>query len=94
MVLSMIADVTMTSEVLSLVSGIEPLSLLEGDGKVPSLDETEAMVWRSRLAPRLGTHLLSVADNYQQRGMGTLIPTDTHWPTALGVLGSRQPYLL
>ncbi len=96
MVLSMIADPddTMTGEVLSMVGGIETLSLLEGDGKVPALDETEAMVWRSRLAPRLGTHLLNAADNYQQRGMGTLIPTDTHWPTALGVLGARQPYLL
>jgi DNA processing protein len=96
MVLSMIDDPDdpMTGKVLWQVGGIGTLSLLEGDGPVPALDETEAMVWRSRLAPRLNTFLLNAADNYQQRGMSTLIPTDKHWPTALGGLGTRQPYLL
>lgn len=96
MVLSMIDDPDdpMTGKVLWQVSGIGTLGLLEGDGPVPALDETEAMVWRSRLAPRLNTFLLNAADHYQQRGLGTLIPTDKHWPTALGGLGARQPYLL
>ncbi len=94
--LSMIADPDdlMTGKVVHWVGGRETLRLLESDLRVPTLGETEAEVWRSRLAPRLNLGVLATADAYQQRGMNTLIPTDDHWPKSLSDLGPRQPYLL
>ena len=54
-ILSMIADPddAMTGVVVYQVGGVETLCLLESDLRVPILGETEAQVWRSRLAPHL-----------------------------------------
>lgn len=95
-VLSLIADPddALTGRVLSQVGGVEVLRLLDMETSIPALDENEAKVWRSRLAPRLDIGVLATADSYRQLGMNTLIASDDHWPTALVDLGPRQPYVL
>ena len=94
--LSMMAapDDPMTGKVVSSVGGTETLRLLDSDHGVPLLNNTEAKVWRARLAPLLGLGVLTRADEYEELGLHTLIPTDDYWPKSLSDLGPRQPYVL
>ncbi|WRS29209.1 DNA-processing protein DprA [Actinomycetaceae bacterium MB13-C1-2] len=94
--LSIIADPAdpTTGEVLCTHGGIETLRFLESEGRVPTVDDTKARIWRERLAPKLDLGVLATADGYQQLGFNTLIPGDQHWPKALASLGVREPYLL
>ena len=58
-VLSMLAEPNdpTTGHVLAHTGGVETLRMIESDDAVPGLARADAMVWRERLATRLGPEL-------------------------------------
>ena len=96
MVLSMVADPgdQGTGHVLAQVGGMETLRLLEGDGPIPRMSRGGALLWRERLAGRLGPDLIERAAVAEKQGISTLIPADREWPAGLDDLGVRAPYVL
>lgn len=96
MVLSMIAgpDDQVTGHVLAQVGGVETLRLLESDDPIPKMSRGGALLWRERLAGRLGPDLTERVALAEVQGIGTVIPADREWPTGLNDLGIRAPYVL
>lgn len=96
MVLSMIAepDESMTGRVLARVGGVETLRLVECGDPIPGLDRADAMLWRTRLRSQVTADLSERVAEPAQRGIGSLIPADDHWPAGLNDLGVLTPYVL
>ncbi|MDQ6527076.1 DNA-processing protein DprA [Nocardioides sp. LHD-245] len=96
MVLSMIAepDDSVTGHVLARFGGMETLRLVESDDAIPDLERADAMLWRERLRANVTADLFERVAEPAQRGIGTLIPADNHWPTGLNDLGVLAPYVL
>ncbi|QOR69179.1 DNA-protecting protein DprA [Ruania alkalisoli] len=96
MVLSMIAepDDSVTGHVLARFGGVETLRLVESDDPIPDLERADAMLWREHLRVNLTADLFERVAAPAQRGIGTLIPSDDHWPTGLNDLGVLAPYVL
>lgn len=96
MVLSMIVepDDAVTGRLLAEMGTLEVLRLAEGDEAMPGLSAVEAQVWRAQFersdARTLEYHLVEA----ERAGIGTLIPGDKKWPSALDDLGDRRPYVL
>lgn len=96
MVLSMLVepDDAATGHLLAAVDGVETLRLAESDDPVPGLGDVDAQVWRGHFAApgvdSLGERLLHA----RRMGLGVLIPGDDEWPSSLGDLGERAPYVL
>ena len=96
MVLSMLVepDDAVTGRLLAAVGGVETLRLAEANGPVPGLGDVDAQVWRGHFAApgvdSLGERLLHA----RRMGLGLLIPGDDEWPSSLGDLGERTPYVL
>lgn len=96
MVLSMIAepDDSTTGHVLARFGGVETLRLVESDDAIPDLERADAMLWRERLRANVTADLFERVAEPAQQGIGTLIPSDDHWPTGLNDLGVLAPYVL
>lgn len=96
MVLSMLAepDDSVTGHVLARFGGVETLRLVESEDPIPDLERADAMLWRERLLANVISDLFERVAEPAQRGIGTLIPADNHWPTGLNDLGVLAPYVL
>lgn len=96
MVLSMVVEPedAVTGRLLATVGGVETLRLAESDSPVPGLGDVDAQVWRGHFAApgidSLDERLLQA----RRTGFGVLIPSDDEWPSSLGDLGERTPYVL
>jgi DNA processing protein len=96
MVLSMIVepDDAVTGRLLGELGALELLRLAERDDAVPGLSAVDAQVWRAQFersdARTLGQRIVEA----ERAGIGTLIPGDKEWPSALDDLGDRRPYVL
>ena len=96
MVLSMIVepDDAVTGRLLGELGAFELLRLAERDDAVPGLSAVDAQVWRAQFersdARTLGQRIVDA----ERAGIGTLIPGDGEWPSALDDLGDRRPYVL
>jgi len=96
MVLSMLVepDDAVTGRLLGELGVLELFRVAESDDVVPGLSTVDAQVWRAQFersdARTLVQHLIET----QRAGIGTLIPGDKDWPSALDDLGDRRPYLL
>ena len=96
MVLSMIVepDDAVTGRLLGELGTLELFRLAERDDAVPGLSAVDAHVWRSQFQ-RSDTRTLEQNIVAAERaGIGTLIPGDKEWPSALDDLGDRRPYVL
>ena len=87
-------DDAVTGHLLATVGGVETLRLAESDGPVPGLGDVDLRVWRGRFSTpgidSLDERLLQA----RRSGLGVLIPGDDEWPSSLGDLGERAPYVL
>ena len=96
MALSMIVepDDAVTGRLLRELGTLELFRLAEGDESMPGLSVVDAQVWRAQFqrsdARTLEQNLVAA----ERAGIGTLIPGDNEWPTALDDLGDRRPYVL
>ena len=96
MALSMIVepDDAVTGRLLGELGALELLRLAERDDAVPGLSAVDAQVWRAQFersdARTLGQRIVDA----ERAGIGTLIPGDGEWPSALDDLGDRRPYVL
>jgi DNA processing protein len=97
MVLSMLVepDDAVTGRLLGELGALELLRLAERDDAVPGLSAplTLRSGAPSSSAQTLG-HLSSASSTAERAGIGTLIPGDKEWPSALDDLGDRRPYVL
>ncbi len=96
MVLSMIVepDDAVSGRLLRRLGALELLRLAERDDVVAGLSAVDAHVWRSQFQ-RSDTRTLEQNIVAAERaGIGTLIPGDKEWPSALDDLGDRRPYVL
>ncbi|ASR54921.1 DNA-processing protein DprA [Cellulomonas sp. PSBB021] len=96
MVLSMIVepDDAVSGRLLRQLGALELLRLAERDDVVAGLSAVDAHVWRSQFQ-RSDTRTLEQNIVAAERaGIGTLIPGDKEWPSALDDLGDRRPYVL
>mgnify|MGYP000888882352 FL=1 len=95
-VLSMIvkADDAVTGRFLAELGAREVLQLAERDDVVPDLSTVDAQVKHAQFersdAKTLEQHIVEA----EYAGIGTLIPSDKEWPSALDDLGDRRPYVL
>ena len=96
MVLSMIVDPddAVTGRLLSELGTLELFRLAERDDAVPGLSTVDAQVWRSQFQRSDTRTLEQNVVEAERAGIGTLIPGDKEWPSALDDLGDRRPYLL
>lgn len=96
MVLSMIVepDDAVTGRLLRELGALELLRLAECDDAVPGLSTVDAQVWRSQFQRSDTRALEETVVEAERAGIGTLIPGDMDWPSALDDLGDRRPYLL
>lgn len=96
MLLSMIVepDDAVTGRLLGELGALEVLRLAERDDGVPGLSAVDAQVWRAQFersdARTLEQHIVEA----ERAGIGTLIPGDKEWPSALDDLGNQRPYVL
>ena len=96
MALSMLVepDDTVTGRLLGELGALELFRLAGRDDVVPGLSTVDAHVWRSQFQ-RSDTRTLEQNIAAAERaGIGTLIPGDKEWPSALDDLGDRRPYVL
>ena len=96
MALSMIVepDDAVTGRLLGELGALELFQLAEGENAVPGLSTVDAHVWHSRFQ-RSDTRTLEQNIAAAERaGIGTLIPGDKEWPSALDDLDDRRPYVL
>ncbi|MGO1756017.1 MAG: DNA-processing protein DprA, partial [Brevibacterium aurantiacum] len=96
MALSMIAEPNdpATGRVLNQVGGIETLRMIEDDqATVPGMNRADAIAWRERMQAGIAPGLARRVAQLQGGSIGTLIPSDAHWPVSLNDLGDRTPYL-
>ena len=96
MVLSMIVepDDAVPGRLLRQLGALELLRLAERDDVVAGLSAVDAHVWRS---PFQRSDIRTLEQNIvaaERAGIGTLIPGDKEWPSALDDLGDRRPYVL
>lgn len=85
----------MTGRVLAAAGAVETMRLLSDDGLVPALDSIEARLWRERLRPRTDVGVVRRAvDRVEDTELRILIPGDDDYPSRLGDLGHRAPYVL
>lgn len=96
MVLSMIVepDDAVTGRLLGELGTLELFWLAERDDAVPGLSTADAQVWRSQFQRSDTRTLEQNVVNAERAGVGTLIPGDKQWPSALADLGDRRPYVL
>lgn len=87
-------DDAVTGRVLGELGALELFRLTEGDDAVLRLSAVDAQVWRAQFersdARTLEQHVVVA----ERAGVGTLIPGDKEWPSALDDLGDRRPYVL
>ena len=85
-------DDAVTGRLLGELGAFELLRLAERDDAVPGLSAVDAQVWRAQFersdARTLGQRIVDA----ERAGIGTLIPGDGEWPSALDDLGDRRPY--
>ncbi|MBK8461839.1 MAG: DNA-protecting protein DprA [Nigerium sp.] len=96
MVLSMIVepDDAVTGRLLGELGTLELFRLAERDDAVPGLSTVDAQVWRSQFQRSDTRTPEQNVVEAERAGIGTLIPGDKEWPSALDDLGDRRPYLL
>ncbi len=96
MVLSMTVepDDAVTGRLLAELGALEVLRLAERDDAVTDLSAVDAQVWRAQFeradTRTLEQHIVEA----ERASIGTLIPGDKEWPSALDDLGDRRPYVL
>lgn len=89
MVLSMLAepDDAVTGRPLEDLGAVDVLRLAEHDDVVPGCGAVDVQVWRSQFqrsdTRTLERHIVEA----ERAGIGTLIPGDKEWPSALDDLG-------
>lgn len=88
-------DDPVTGRMVDQVGAVETVRLLTTDGPVPTMDQTGAALWRRRLpfdaSPDAVIAALRATEEF---GCPTLIPGDNGFPSPLGDLGDRLPYVL
>lgn len=96
MLLSMIVepDDAVTGRLLRELGALELFRLAEGEDAVPGLGAVDAQVWRAQFERSDTRTLEQNVVEAERAGIGTLIPGDKEWPSALDDLGDRRPYLL
>ncbi|MFV0535338.1 MAG: DNA-processing protein DprA [Cumulibacter sp.] len=96
MVLSMIVepDDAVTGRLLGELGTLELFRLAERDDAVPGLSTVDAQVWRSQFQHSDARTLEQSLVGAERAGIGTLIPGDKEWPSALDDLDDRRPYVL
>ena len=96
MVLSMLVDPddAVTGRLLGELGALELLRLAERDDAVTGLSTVDAQVWRAPFERSAAQTLEQSIVAAERAGIGTLIPGDKEWPSALDDLGDRRPYVL
>ena len=96
MVLSMIVepDDAVTGRLLAELGALEVLRLAERDDSVTGLSAVDAQVWRAQFERADTRPLEQHIVEAERASIGTLIPGDKEWPSALDDLGDRRPYVL
>ena len=96
MALSMLVepDDAVTGRLLGELGALELFRLAEGEDSVPGLSTVDAQVWRSQFRRSDARTLEQNLVGAERAGIGTLIPGDKEWPSALDDLGDRRPYVL
>ena len=96
MVLSMLVepDDAVTGRLLGELGVLELFRLAEGEDSVPGLSTVDAQVWRAQFRRSDARTLEQNLVGAERAGIGTLIPGDKEWPSALDDLGDRRPYVL
>ena len=96
MALSMLVepDDAVTGRLLGELGALELFRLAEGEDAVPGLSTVDAQVWRSQFRRSDARTLEQNLVGAERAGIGTLIPGDKEWPSALDDLGDRRPYVL
>ena len=96
MLLSMIVepDDAVTGRLLGELGVVELLRLAESDEAMPGVSAVDAQVWRAQFKRSDAWTLEQNIVAAERAGVGTLIPGDKEWPSALDDLGDRRPYVL
>ena len=96
MVLSMIVepDDAVTGRLLGELGVVELLRLAESDEAMSGVSAVDAQVWRAQFKRSDAWTLEQNVAAAERAGVGTLIPGDKEWPSALDDLGDRRPYVL
>jgi len=96
MVLSMLVepDDAVTGRLLGELGVLELFRLAEGEDSVPGLSTVDAQVWRAQFRRSDARTLEQNLVGAERAGIGTLVPGDIEWPSALDDLGDRRPYVL
>lgn len=94
--LSMIVepDDAVTGRLLGDLGALEVLRLAERDEVVAGLGTVDAQVWHAQFERSDARTLKQRIVEAERAGIGTLIPGDKQWPSALDDLGDRRPYVL
>ena len=96
MALSMLVepDDAVTGRLLGELGALELFRLAEGEDAVPGLSTVDAQVWRAQFQRSGARTLEQNLVGAERADIGTLIPGDKEWPSALDDLGDRRPYVL
>lgn len=96
MALSMLVepDDAVTGRLLGELGALELFRLAEGEDSVPGLSTVDAQVWRAQFRRSDARTLEQNLVGAERAGIGTLVPGDIEWPSALDDLGDRRPYVL
>lgn len=96
MALSMLVepDDAVTGRLLGELGALELLRLAGGEDAVPGLSTVDAQVWRAQFQRSDARTLEQNLVGAERADIGTLIPGDKEWPSALDDLGDRRPYVL
>lgn len=96
MALSMLVepDDAVTGRLLGELGALELLRLAEGEDAVPGLSTVDAQLWRAQFQRSDARTLEQNLVGAERADIGTLIPGDKEWPSALDDLGDRRPYVL
>ncbi|MFC5994398.1 DNA-processing protein DprA [Pseudonocardia hispaniensis] len=96
MALSMLVepDDAVTGRLLGELGALELFRLAEGEDAVPGLSTVDAQVWRAQFQRSDARTLEQNLVGAERADIGTLIPGDKEWPSALDDLGDRRPYVL
>ena len=95
MVLSMLVepDDAVTGRLLGELGVLELFRVAESDDVVPGLSTVDAQVWRAQFRRSDARTLEQNLVGAERAGIGTLVPGDIEWPSALDDLGDRRPYV-
>lgn len=96
MALSMLVepDDAVTGRLLGELGALELFRLAEGEDAVPGLSTVDAQVRRAQFQRSDARTFEQNLVGAERAGIGTLIPGDKEWPSALDDLGDRRPYVL